>query len=86
MKALNMVSPQFQEIVTFLQAFQEEEGVSKKLKERVNSVILLLQSNSSLVVEKSLAALEELGSLELSSYHRTKVWEAASMLESVLAR
>lgn len=81
-----MTSLPFEEIITFLQSFQEEESVSKKLKEKVNNIVLLLQGDAPLVVEKALMALEELSAIEMSSYHRTKVWEAASMLESALNR
>ena len=71
------------EIISFLEEMKEESGISKLFKEKADSVIGLLQSNQSLCIEKAVAVLEDVESLEISSYHRTQVWEVVSMLESM---
>lgn len=79
-----MTSADFQEILEYLASLKEEIGISKKFKEKVDQIITLLQKDSPFVVEKALLILDELNTVDLSSYHRTKVWEVASMLESAL--
>ncbi len=71
-----------QDAIELLQILSEEEDVGKAFRERVNSIITLLTSKAPLAVEKSLLELEELNSLEISSYFRTQVWDVVSLLES----
>lgn len=78
-----MNSVNLQEVRGCLAELKEEHDVSKTFKEKIGKVMTLLEGESELVVEKAILALEELSSLELSSYHRTRVWDAISLLESV---
>lgn len=71
-----------QDAIELLQMLSQEEDAGKALRERVNSIITLLTSKAPLAVEKSLLELEELNSLEISSYFRTQVWDVVSLLES----
>ncbi len=71
-----------QDAIELLQMLTEEEDAGKAFRERVNSIITLLTSKAPLAVEKSLLELEELNSLEISSYFRTQVWDVVSLLES----
>jgi uncharacterized protein (UPF0147 family) len=72
----------FQEILDCLQDFREDPDVNKRLREKTDSVITVLQNEAELAVDKALLLLEELNSSELSSYHRTQVWDIIGMLES----
>lgn len=71
-----------QEVIDFLEMLKSEGDVSKRFKEKMQNIICILQKEENMFVEKALAAIEELNTLEMSSYHRTQVWEVASMLES----
>ena len=77
------MNPELEEVVEYLRALKEEQDVSKKFKEKTEHVITILTSGAQLSVEKALLELEELNSLNLSPYHRTQVWDAISMLESI---
>lgn len=70
------------EAIELLRALVEDEGVGKALRDRAGSVVSLLSSGADLSVDKALMALEELNSLDLSSYHRTQLWDVVSLLES----
>ena len=73
----------FEEVIARLEELREEFDSNKKLKEKMNSVISILRKNPDLVIEKALAELEELNSMNLPSYHRTQVWGVISHLESL---
>ncbi len=77
-----MKNKQVQDAIEQLQTLSEEENAGKALRERVNSIIMLLSKDAPLALEKSLLELEELNSLDLSSYLRTQVWDVVSLLES----
>lgn len=74
---------QFQEVIALLETLKEEFYSNKKAKEKLGVVIAILDKNADLAVEKALIELEELNSLNLPSYHRTQVWGAVSLLESM---
>lgn len=69
--------------VELLQNLLDDEDSGKVLRERASSIITLLNSNAQLSIEKALLELEELNNLDLSSYHRTQVWDIVSLLESI---
>ncbi len=71
------------EVVEHLSALKEESDVSKRFKEKTEKIIALLTGKSELAIEKALLELEELNSYEISSYHRTQVWDVIGMLESM---
>ena len=72
-----------QEVIVRLEELKAEFESNKKLKEKLDRVIALLNKNADLAVEKALIELEELNSLNLASYHRTQVWDVVSLLESL---
>ncbi len=74
---------QVEDIISLLNEFKEEVGVSKRLREKMDKIIAFLDKKSEFSVDKALMELEELNSSDLSSYHRTQLWEVASMLESL---
>mgnify|MGYP001560670749 FL=1 len=72
-----------QEVIARLEELRGEFDYNKKLKEKITAVILILNQDAELTIEKALSELEELNSLNLSSYHRTQLWDVASLLESL---
>ena len=72
-----------QEVVHYLESLKEDIDASKRFKEKTEAIIAVLTSNEELAVEKAIIGLEELNSLEMSSYNRTQVWDVISMLESL---
>ena len=77
-----MSNERLQEVLENLK-FLKDDDVSKRFKEKTEQVIEIINSNQELVIEKALLELEEIHSLEISSYHRTQVWDIISMLESM---
>ncbi len=73
----------FEEVVANLEALKEESDISKRFRERADKIILILSNNNQMAVEKALLELEEINSMDLSSYHRTQVWGVISLLESL---
>lgn len=76
---------QLQEVINMLAELQEDKSSNKKIKEKSAVIVQLLQQGSEVSLEKAVLVLEELSSLEMSSYHRTQVWDILSSLESVKA-
>ncbi len=70
-------------VMDSLQDLKEDCDTSKALREKLDRVIILLHGDSEIAVDKALLALGELNSTDLSSYHRTRVWDIISLLESV---
>ncbi|PIN87680.1 hypothetical protein COV12_02615 [Candidatus Woesearchaeota archaeon CG10_big_fil_rev_8_21_14_0_10_32_24] len=71
-----------QEALECLEILNEDADASKRIKEKARKVIALLNSQQEFVLDKALMELEELTSSEISSYHRTQVWDIVSLLES----
>jgi len=69
------------EIIGLLEELKQDSS-NKRLKEKAEQIITLLKQDSNLALEKARFILEEVESSELSSYHRTKVWDVISALES----
>ncbi|MEK6900762.1 MAG: UPF0147 family protein [Nanoarchaeota archaeon] len=80
-----MSTTQIKEVIDYLGQLQEDPDTSKRFKEKAQQIIVLLSGPADMAVEKALLALEELNSFDLSSYHRTQVWDVISMLESTKA-
>jgi len=72
-----------QEVVARLEELKEEFDANKRLKEKIDTVISILNQDADLVIEKALSELEELNSMNLPSYHRTQLWDIVSLLESL---
>ena len=77
------MNPNFQEIMNHLIELRDDVDASKKFREKTEHIITILRENSELAVPKALLELEELNSLEASPHHRTLVWDAMGMLESI---
>jgi uncharacterized protein (UPF0147 family) len=73
----------YQEAIDHLCTLMEDSDSGKIFKEKSQEAIKILQANEELAVEKALLELEELSSNEMSSYHRTQVWDVISLLESM---
>ncbi len=71
-----------QEALESLEMLQEDDDASKRIKEKANKVITLLNSQEEMAISKALMELEELNSNDTSSYIRTQVWDIVSLLES----
>ncbi|MDP3697954.1 MAG: UPF0147 family protein [Nanoarchaeota archaeon] len=72
-----------QEVIARLEELKEEFDANKRLKEKIDTVISILNQDADLVIEKALSELEELNSMNLPSYHRTQLWDVVSLLESL---
>ena len=72
-----------QEIILHLGELKEDFDTNKKLKEKTSKVISILTEAADMSVEKALMELEEMNALSLAPYHRTKVWDIVSLLESL---
>ena len=77
-----MDNTRLEEVIEFLGQLKEDPDMSKRFKEKADQIIVMLSEGSILAVEKALLVLEELNASDLSSYHRTQVWDVISMLES----
>ncbi len=70
------------DVIEQLELLQEDADLRKKMKEKLESIITLLKGGESLAIEKSLQQLAELNSRDVSSYHRTQIWDIISLLET----
>ena len=70
------------EVIESLEVLKQDETLRKKVKEKIDEIMIILEKNEPLAMEKSLSMLEEVSSWDLSSYHRTQIWDVASLLES----
>ncbi|MBI2668671.1 UPF0147 family protein [Candidatus Woesearchaeota archaeon] len=70
------------EVIEQLELLQEDTDINKKFKEKIGGIINVLKEGKSLAVEKCLSQLEELNSKDVSSYHRTQIWDIISLLET----
>lgn len=77
------MSEGLQEVLNSLEALKDDRDLGKKVKEKTELVISILKNNKALAIEKAMIELEELNSYEISSYHRTQVWDIISLLESI---
>lgn len=77
------MNEQIEEAIAHLEELKEDLDSNKKLKEKTDKVISILTSAAEMHVEKALMELDEMNSLNLSSYHRTKVWDIVSLLEGL---
>jgi len=71
------------DVVVHLEQLGNDPEISKRIREKTEKVIAVLRENSDLAIDKALLQLEELESLEMTSYCRTQVWDIAGMLESL---
>ena len=74
---------QIQEVIEHLEELKEDLDNNKKLKDKTDKIISILTSAQEMYLEKALIELDEMNSLNLAPYHRTKVWDIVSLLESL---
>ena len=77
------MNPEMQLIIDNLCELKEDAEVSRRFKEKAEHIITILHQPSQIAVQKALSELEELGSLDTSSYHRTQVWDVIGMLAGI---
>ena len=77
------MNEQIAEVLEHLEELKEDLDTNKKLKEKTEKVIFILNSAADMHIEKALMELDEMNSLNLAPYHRTKVWDIVSLLESL---
>lgn len=70
------------EALECLEMLNEDCDASKKIKQKTSVIITLLKNNQEFAVDKALMELEDLNSNNISSYHRTQIWDIVSLLES----
>lgn len=71
------------DVIIHLEQLGNDQDISKRIREKTEKVIAVLRENSDLAIDKALLQLEELESLEMTSYCRTQIWDIASRLESL---
>jgi len=72
----------FKQVIEALECLKEDSITIRRVKEKAEQIILLLQSSEQNVTDKALRELEELDSPEIPSYDRTQIWDIISLLES----
>ena len=77
------MNPEMQTIIENLSELKEDADVSRRFKEKAEQIITILHEPSQVAVQKALLELEELGSLDTTSYHRTQVWDVMGMLAGI---
>jgi uncharacterized protein (UPF0147 family) len=78
-----MTESPYQEAINQLTMLIEDIDATKIFKEKATSSIEILKSGVDLAVEKVLLNLEDLNNNDISSYHRTQLWDVISLLESM---
>jgi len=70
-------------IVDYLKLLKDDPIVVKRVKDKIDKVIFLLQQEKELTVEKAVRELSEFDSSEIPAYDRTLLWDVLSMLEGL---
>ena len=73
----------FKQVIEALECLKEDSMTIKRVKEKADQIILLLQQASETNLDKALRELEDLDSPEIPSYDRTQLWDIISMLEGI---
>ena len=77
---------QVQEVIEFLSNLQEDSGVPKNIKSKIQEIITSLQDRKDLSIKtnKALTELEEIAEdVNMQSYTRTQIWNVISLLEKL---
>jgi uncharacterized protein (UPF0147 family) len=80
---LKMAESIYQDAIDHLSLLIDDIDASKMFKEKAKLAIGFLEAGADLAVEKALLQLEDLNNHDMSSYHRTQVWDVISLLESI---
>ena len=73
----------FQQVIDALEFLKEDSMTVRKVKEKADAIINLLNQGSESDIDRALRELEELDSAEIPSYDRTQIWDVVSLLESI---
>ena len=79
---------QISEVIEFLSSLQEDSGVPKNIKSKIQEIIKSLEDSSdlSIKINKALTELEGIAEdTNMQSYTRTQVWNVISLLEKLAA-
>ncbi len=74
------------QVVDLLKDIQQEEGIPKKVKEKLDELIASLNDNQDIQmkVNKCLSELDQLSEdVNLPAFVRTQIWNASSLLEKI---
>lgn len=69
--------------LALIEQLKNDREMSRRFKERAERIVLILQENSAVGLEKAILELEGLDTMETSSYCRTQIWDLISLLESM---
>ncbi len=70
------------EVFQFFEGLKEDSMVNRRVKEKLDGVTSILKQDTELGVEKAIGELSAINSSDISSYERTQLWSAISLLES----
>jgi uncharacterized protein (UPF0147 family) len=79
---------QVEEVIDFLSALQEDTGVPKNVKLKIQEIVDSLQDTSdiSIKINKALSDLEDIAEdSNMQSFTRTQIWNVISLLEKLAA-
>lgn len=78
-----MTNTKIEEILFTLNELKEDSTVSKNIKEKIEKIIVFLQEDVNLGVDKAIHEIEEImENNNIPSYTRTQIWNVVSLLES----
>ena len=79
---------QVEEVIDFLSALQEDTGVPKNVKMKIQEIVESLKDTSdiSIKINKALSDLEDIAEdSNMQSFTRTQIWNVISLLEKLAA-
>jgi uncharacterized protein (UPF0147 family) len=71
------------EAIELIEMICGDADCSKRLKENLNGVKIILEGDEELKIQKAVHALEELDLQGISTYMRSQMWDLISLLESL---
>ena len=77
---------QVEQVIEFLSNLQEDTGVPKNVKSKIQEIISSLQDHKdmSIKINKALTELEDIANdANMQSYTRTQIWNVISLLEKL---
>ncbi len=80
---MNNGNGKIQEIIFVLNELKEDSTINKNIKEKIEKIIVFLEEDENLGVDKALHEIEEMmENNNIPSYTRTQIWNVVSLLES----
>ena len=68
-------------VLRLFEGLKEDGMVNRRVKEKIDGVTSILKQDTELGVEKAIGELSAMNSSDISSYERTQLWSAISLLE-----